>query len=195
MDSSRHVAFSPRYRKFDFAHGAGRALRCLRYDRDLGGLAEREGAPVQNVPAVQVVQTFQRALGFWVPSELLGESEGERALDPDKTFGCAWGRVAAVVITANFSHAFPSALANHPIPSGRRSSSRSPCLSPPGFAELQAHLFIVGHQIRLNDDHHVRAKGYFSGVVTSGGLGLEDRRVLIHAMDQVVVNAVTALDG
>jgi hypothetical protein len=51
----------------------------------------------------------------------------------------------------------------------------------------------LGDEIGLNDDHHVLAKGYFSGVVTSGGFGLKDRRILIHAMDQVVVDAVAAL--
>ena len=61
------------------------------------------------------------------------------------------------------------------------------------LAKLQAHFFVVGHQIGLDDDDHIFTEGQVARLVALAGFGLKDRRVLADAMDQVVVGAITAL--
>ena len=61
------------------------------------------------------------------------------------------------------------------------------------LAELQAHFFVVGHEIGLDDDHHVFVKDHFTGIMPLARFGLKDRRILIDAVDQIVVGAIAAL--
>ena len=61
-----------------------------------------------------------------------------------------------------------------------------------GFAELQSHLFIFGDEVGLDDDYHIFAKNHFLRIMSLSGFGLKDRRILVNAVDQIVISAVTA---
>ena len=83
--------------------------------------------------------------------------------------------------------------ARHPLPRIRVQTLAAVFFDNQRFAELQAHLFVVGHEIWLDDDHHVLAKDQFSRVVAFACFGLKDRRILVYAVDHVVIGAIAAL--
>ena len=57
---------------------------------------------------------------------------------------------------------------------------------------MQSHFFVFGDEVGLDDDYHIFTKYQLLGFMTLSGLGLKDRRVLIDAVDQIVIGAVTA---
>src|SRR2546425_8698158 len=60
------------------------------------------------------------------------------------------------------------------------------------LAELKAHLLVLCDDVRLDDDHHVLAEDDLSTLVPGSRARLKNRRILIGAMDQIVVDRVAA---
>src|SRR3970282_364900 len=61
-----------------------------------------------------------------------------------------------------------------------------------GLAELQPHLFVFRDDVGLDGDDHVLAEDDLRALVPARAPGLKDRRVLVGAVNQVVVDAVAA---
>ena len=59
------------------------------------------------------------------------------------------------------------------------------------LTELKSHLLVLGDDVGLNDDHHVLPKDHFITFVAARRAALNDGRVLVGAVNQVVVDAVS----
>lgn len=59
------------------------------------------------------------------------------------------------------------------------------------FTELQPHLFVLRDDVRLDDDDHIFSEYDFPSFMARRCARLENRRILVGAVDQVVVDCIS----
>lgn len=60
------------------------------------------------------------------------------------------------------------------------------------FAELQAHLLVMGDDVGLDHQHHVLPEHYLAPFAAARGARLDNGRVLIGAVEEIVIDGVAA---